>query len=139
MPGSTPAHQIPYAVPTDPLVQWPATSQALAEKVDALSTTAAGAPQRQVIQGVATCDAQGAFHAAFPPNTFYAAPSVTVTPVAETGYLGSGHLSTMLAGAPSAIAADGFVYMIGADGVRGPAAGVVVQWIAVGPGNSSQT
>jgi hypothetical protein len=33
MPGTTP-QGFPYADPTDPLVQWPATSQSLAEKVD---------------------------------------------------------------------------------------------------------
>lgn len=34
MPGTTPGG-VPYAVPTDPLVQWPATSQGMAEKIDA--------------------------------------------------------------------------------------------------------
>jgi hypothetical protein len=33
MPGTTPAGY-PYAEPTDPLVQWPATSQSLAQKLD---------------------------------------------------------------------------------------------------------
>jgi hypothetical protein len=34
MPGTT-SSGFPYAVPADPLVQWPATSQSLAEKVQA--------------------------------------------------------------------------------------------------------
>jgi hypothetical protein len=34
MPDTTP-NGYPYAVPSDPLVQWPATSQSLAEKLDA--------------------------------------------------------------------------------------------------------
>jgi hypothetical protein len=33
MPGST-LHGYPYAEPTDPLVQWPGTSQSLAEQID---------------------------------------------------------------------------------------------------------
>lgn len=33
MPGTTP-NGYPYAQPADPLVQWPATSQSLAEKID---------------------------------------------------------------------------------------------------------
>jgi hypothetical protein len=35
MPDTT-ANGYPYAVPSDPLVQWPATSQSLAEKLEAL-------------------------------------------------------------------------------------------------------
>jgi hypothetical protein len=33
MPGTT-TNGFPYAVPTDPLVQWPATSQSLSERID---------------------------------------------------------------------------------------------------------
>jgi hypothetical protein len=39
MPANT-ANGYPYAEPTDPLVQWPATSQALAEKIDDTITDA---------------------------------------------------------------------------------------------------
>jgi hypothetical protein len=45
MPGTTP-NGVPYAEPTDPLVQWPATSRSLAEAVDAkiMTQTAQPAP-----------------------------------------------------------------------------------------------
>jgi hypothetical protein len=41
MPGTTP-QGFPYAEPTDPLVQWPATSQSLAEKLEQLPVIMGG-------------------------------------------------------------------------------------------------
>jgi hypothetical protein len=37
--ADTTANGYPYAVPSDPLVQWPSTSQSLAEKVDSQHLT----------------------------------------------------------------------------------------------------
>lgn len=47
MPGTTPTG-FPYALPADPLVQWPATSQALAEKIDAGARVLAGTGKCQL-------------------------------------------------------------------------------------------
>jgi hypothetical protein len=53
--ADTTANGYPYAVPSDPLVQWPATSQSLAEKIDTqLETARVAAGQSQV-----TTDATG--------------------------------------------------------------------------------
>jgi microcystin-dependent protein len=57
MPGTT-TGGVPYAVPADPLVQWPATSQALAEAVDAAIPVGLIAPYAGAVapEGWHLCD-----------------------------------------------------------------------------------
>jgi hypothetical protein len=75
MPGST-TGGFPYALPADPLVQWPATSQSLAEKID---QKIAALPR--IATGVATTTGESAVLVNFPPGRFTAPPKVVVTPV----------------------------------------------------------
>jgi hypothetical protein len=65
MPGTTP-RGTPYALPTDPLVQWPGTSQQMAQKIDErplvrVGTSADNAPaiDFQMISASGTTDAGG--------------------------------------------------------------------------------
>jgi hypothetical protein len=79
MPGTTPKGY-PYAQPADPLIQWPATSQALAEKIDAAS----GA--RIVVGHVSgPANASGMIEMSFPAGVFTKAPFVVMTPHGFTG------------------------------------------------------
>jgi F420-0:gamma-glutamyl ligase len=93
MPDAT-ANGYPYAVPSDPLVQWPATSQSLAEKIDTEvgAAKAAGAAAQSTastaVQGAGLKVAAGTFDTAggtgqeyipFPGNPFTSSPAVTVT------------------------------------------------------------
>jgi hypothetical protein len=70
MPATTPGGY-PYAEPTDPLVQWPATSQQLAEQLE--QKLSAGL---RVATGTVTTSGESV---AFPPGTFAAPPTVLVT------------------------------------------------------------
>jgi hypothetical protein len=71
MPATTP-HGYPYAEPTDPLVQWPATSQQLAEKIDELTAYHASG---QIGPGD-PISAATEFTVTFPPGTFTSTPVV---------------------------------------------------------------
>jgi hypothetical protein len=72
MPGTTP-NGYPYAEPTDPLVQWPATSQALAQAIDTktadLNTLLQG---RAIATAYLTTDANGDGSAFWPAGLFAA-------------------------------------------------------------------
>jgi hypothetical protein len=74
MPGTT-SSGFPYAEPTDPLVQWPATSQALAEHSQAVHLNTAGGKRFEAgrMYGGQT-DARVTF-----PRAFTVAPDVVVS------------------------------------------------------------
>lgn len=102
MPGVT-TGGYPYAEPTDPLVQWPATSQSLAEKIDAQVTLAMGktvggsrdfSPAGEMAAGSVYT-----YNVPFPAGMFTAAPFVNATYRPFTGAMPDGYLSPEALGA----------------------------------------
>jgi hypothetical protein len=113
MPGTTPKGY-PYAEPADPLVQWPATSKALAQKLEndlnlrpAGSIAVSGANWTPVV---------------FPSGAYSAAPVVVVTPVG----------ATPPAVAVRSVTIAGFEFLVHNGQGTAVAAGTQVNWIALG-------
>jgi hypothetical protein len=80
MPATTP-NGYPYAEPTDPLVQWPATSQQLAEKIDSVPVVVGVTPGMKIARGVVSySDAQPTVTVDLSPYGFTSPPVVSLTP-----------------------------------------------------------
>ena len=76
MPGQTPKLGLPYALPEDKRINWPATSQQLAEKLEAAPRMASGWGR--------TSGPAGA-QVTFPVGLFTQAPRVVVTLASNAG------------------------------------------------------
>lgn len=137
MPGSTP-RGFPYAQPADPLVQWPATSQALAEKVDALKAAtevleAQTNARTRMVTGFTNMTGQTLepnlvgqrkFDLPLPAGMFTSPPAIVATLV--TG--GSRHQLLLMVGGTSPTAAEIFVFNNSGESFTGD---IQFYWIAM--------
>jgi hypothetical protein len=124
MPDTTPGGY-PYALPADPLVNWPATSQSLAEKLEALKPTGGATAGLKIAAGTAS---GGDATVTFPPGLFTAPPAVVVVPSG-----GAGAPPVDLTAGVGNITAQGFQVAIRvAFGANQGNSFVDCAWIAVG-------
>jgi hypothetical protein len=124
MPATTPGGY-PYAEPTDPLVQWPATSRQLAEGIESLSARVHSLPAHIVTGGGAT-DAQGRLTVDLTTAGFTQQPVVMA--IAVEG--GSDPFYTFLS--VSNLSPTGAVIWAQGGDPAGPLVGLFVHWVAIG-------
>jgi hypothetical protein len=124
MPGTT-AKGFPYAQPADPLVQWPATSQSLAEKIDADTVTKGYVDALPLVQaGRAAANAADGVTVTF-PVAYKTAPTVLVSH-ASAQSMGTAHQLFAETVTPTTVK----IVALKSDGSALVAVDVV--WVAVG-------